>query len=161
MLPPEDDVDRIMAIMDAAFDPAFGEAWTRRQVEDSLLTGHCHYIIVAADGQISTDNNPTGSLSQPAGFALSRTGFGEEELLLFAVAPEFRNKGLGAAMLRVLGRTVGERGVARLLLEMRDGNPAESLYRSFGFEPIGRRPKYYRTPDGTRIDAITFACELQ
>lgn len=160
MLPPVDDVDRIMAIMGAAFDPAFGEAWTRRQVEDSLLTGHCHYILITADGGVSTDGNPADSSSQAAGFALSRTGFGEEELLLFAVAPEFRNKGLGAAMLRELDRTVRERGVSRLLLEMRDGNPAESVYRTFGFQPIGRRPKYYRTPDGAQIDAITFACDL-
>lgn len=161
MLPPADDVDRIMAIMGAAFDPAFGEAWTRRQVEDSLLTGHCHYILITADGEISTDRYPAETSSPPAGFALSRTGFGEEELLLFAVSPEFRNKGLGAAMLRELDRSVRERGASRILLEMRDGNPAESVYRTFGFEPIGRRPKYYRTPDGSQIDAITFACDLQ
>ena len=44
-----------------------------------------------------------------------------------------------------------------MFLEMRDGNPAESLYRINGFTPIGRRPKYYRTSQGDRIDAITFS----
>jgi ribosomal-protein-alanine N-acetyltransferase len=43
---------------------------------------------------------------------------------------------------------------------MRDGNPAESLYRHHGFAPIGRRPKYYRTTDGERIDAITFSRDM-
>lgn len=152
---PADDVDRIMQVMDAAFDPAFGEAWTRRQVEDSLLLGHCHYILIGADGQLAASGE------EAAGFALSRTGFGEEELLLFAVDPRFRKRGLGTALLRELDRNVRARGVTRLLLEMRDGNPAASVYRAFGFTPIGRRPKYYRTPDGTLIDAITFACDLE
>ncbi|MEO0057507.1 MAG: hypothetical protein RIT17_960, partial [Pseudomonadota bacterium] len=29
-------IDRIMAVMEAAFDPAYGEAWNRRQVADAL-----------------------------------------------------------------------------------------------------------------------------
>ena len=42
MTAPLDDLDRLRAVMTAAFDPAFGEAWTRRQVEDALLIGNCH-----------------------------------------------------------------------------------------------------------------------
>jgi len=37
MIQVPDDVDRIMAVMHAAFPPDFGEAWTRRQVEDAQL----------------------------------------------------------------------------------------------------------------------------
>ena len=37
-----DDLDRIMAVMDAAFDPAWAEAWTRRQVGDSLALPSTH-----------------------------------------------------------------------------------------------------------------------
>jgi [ribosomal protein S18]-alanine N-acetyltransferase len=44
---------------------------------------------------------------------------------------------------------------------MRRGNPAASLYRSFGFEPIGERPNYYRTASGNRIDAITFSYAIE
>lgn len=148
-----DDVDRIMAIMDAAFDPAFGEAWNRRQVEDALLFGNCHYLFVGADGG-------DGTTGPAAGFSLSRTGFGEEELLLFAIAPEYRMKGHGRTLLQYFAKAAKSRGVERLLLEMRRGNPAEHLYRSFGFMPIGERPNYYSTPDGNRIDAITFAYEF-
>jgi ribosomal-protein-alanine N-acetyltransferase len=43
---------------------------------------------------------------------------------------------------------------------MRRGNPAERLYRTFGFTIIGERKDYYRTPQGTRIDAMTFAYEM-
>jgi ribosomal-protein-alanine N-acetyltransferase len=52
------------------------------------------------------------------------------------------------------------RSAERVFLEMRYNNPAAEIYRSIGFEPIGRRRDYYRLPDGTKIDAITFACEL-
>ena len=150
-----DDIDRIMAVMDAAFDPVFGEAWTRRQIEDSLMIGTCHYGLV--DGSGGTP--PPGA--DAAGFWLSRHSFGEEELLLFAVAPAFRRRGLGLAMLEALVDAVRGRGARRLLLEMRRGNPAEALYRRVGFCPVGERPQYYRGPDGTRVDAITFAKPIE
>ena len=149
-----DDLDRIMAVMQAAFDPAFGEAWTRRQVEDSLLLGNCHYLLIAADGAEPSPGEDA------AGFALSRHGFEEEELLLFAVRPEHRGRGIGRALLARFADSARKRGAARLLLEMRRGNTAEYLYRSFGFEPIGLRPDYYRQADGSRVDAITFAMNL-
>lgn len=146
-----DDVDRIMAVMEAAFDPAYGEAWNRRQVEDALVVGNCHYLLAWPGGFSSDADAP------PAGFCLSRHGFEEEELLLFAVAPEFRGQGVGRAMLERFAAEAQARGARRLLLEMRRGNPAERLYIRFGFVPIGQRPNYYRAADGSRIDAITFA----
>lgn len=155
MIPAVDDIDRIMAVMASAFDPEYGEAWTRRQIEDALLLGNCFYDIIGIDGTSPAHGSPA------AGFSLSRYGVEEEELLLFAVAPEHRCKGLGHAMLARLAEAANERGAQRLLLEMRRGNPAESLYRSFGFEPIGQRPNYYRTASGGRIDAITFSCPIE
>lgn len=153
MIPPGDDLDRIMAVMEAAFDPVFGEAWSRRQVEDALLIGNCHYGLLDAFGA------PVAEGAEPAGFFLSRAGFDEEELLLLAVDPRFRRRGIGRALLEQFAGRARERGARRLLLEMREGNPAELLYRDFGFIPIGHRPNYYRGPEGTRIAAITFACE--
>lgn len=154
MSAPVDDIDRLMAVMQTAFDPAFGEAWTRRQVEDSLLLGRCHYLLIAPGG------GEPGPDEDAAGFALSRTGFEEEELLLFAVAPQYRRLGLGRILLGRFRDAARTRGARQLLLEMRRGNPAEHLYRGFGFAPIGERPKYYRTPGGEKLDAVTFACPL-
>jgi hypothetical protein len=82
-----DDLDRIMAVMETAFDPAYGEAWTRRQVDDALAFGNCHYRLIGADGL------PPAAGASAAGFALSRFTFDEEELLLFAIVP--RNSGAG------------------------------------------------------------------
>lgn len=151
MNPPQDDLDALMGVMEAAFEPRYGEAWNRRQVEDALILGNCHYLL----------GNKAGEAPQPgevvAGFSLSRMGYEEEELLLFAVSPAFRGQGAGAKLLARFASAAKLRGAKRLLLEMRDGNPAERLYRGFGFKPIGRRANYYNPRSGPRIDAITFA----
>lgn len=150
---PVDDIDRIMAIMTAAFDPAFGEAWNRHQLEDALLVGNCHYLLIAVNGAEPQPGEPA------AGFCLSRHGYEEEELLLFAVDPKYRRRGLGAALLALFASTAQSRGAQRLLLEMRQDNPAEHLYRRFGFSQVGHRAGYYRAPGGARFDALTFSCD--
>jgi [ribosomal protein S18]-alanine N-acetyltransferase len=147
---PPDDIDRLMAVMQTAFPPEYGEAWTRRQVEDALLLGHTFYALLAGHG-----DEPQGD-EAAAAFFLSRHGFEEEELLLLAVDPAHRRKGLASRLLDRLVHDARARGAQRLLLEMRRGNPAELLYRAHGFVPIGERLKYYRTPGGERLDAITF-----
>lgn len=149
-----DHVDRIMAVMAAAFEPEYGEAWTRRQVEDALLLGNCHAYLATCTGEGAGDEDAV------AGFSLSRTGYEEEELLLFGVLPEHRRQGIGMAILQGLAKRAKARGAQRLLLEMRKGNPAETLYRSFGFIVIGERKDYYRTTFGNRIDAVTFALDI-
>lgn len=149
-----DDIDRIMAVMQAAFDPLYGEAWNRRQVEDAMVFGHTHYLLAGMDGEDPADDAAVG-------FSLSRYGFEEEELLLFAVHPDHRGKGIGTRLLARFAETAKRRGAQRLLLEMRRGNPAERLYRGFRFVQIGERPKYYRQGNGESIDALTFSCPLE
>ena len=147
MIVPYDDLDRIMAVMSASFDPSFGEAWNRRQVEDALVMGNCHYGLAFAGESC-------------AGFFLSRSGVDEEELLLLAVTPEFRGEGHGAQLLEEFLAGARARGAARALLEMRRGNSAEQLYLRRNFVQIGMRPNYYRGANDVQIDALTFACEL-
>jgi len=148
-------LDRIMAVMEAAFDPAYGEAWNRRQVADALGLPSTHALVVDAAGELIPDGPATSAA--PAGFVLTRHVLDEEELLLIAVAPGARRRGVGAALIDHLFQIARTRGTARIFLEMRRGNPAIHLYRKFGFEPIGERRNYYRMANGERIDAITFA----
>jgi len=147
LIAPADDLDRIMEVMVAAFDPAYGEAWNRRQVEDALLTGHCHYRLAFHQGQC-------------AGFFLSRATLDEEELLLLAVSPQYRRMGIGQKLVDAYVAGARNRGVAHLFLEMRKGNTAEGLYLKNGFKPVGLRPNYYRSASGDRIDALTFTFKL-
>lgn len=149
-------VDGIMAIMEKAFDPAYGEAWNRQQVADALALPSTHALLINRAGKpFDTANGHA-----PAGFVLTRHGADEEELLLIAVDPQFRGRGLGKALIAQMFDAARKRSVSRIFLEMRRGNPAEQLYLKSGFQPIGQRPNYYRLSDGSRVDAITFGCTI-
>ncbi len=148
------DLDQLMSVMSAAFDPHWREAWTRQQVENSLSMPHTYAILVDAERQLLDGTN------QASGFILARRAPGEEELLLIGVRPEARRKGLGRALIDYFTTIAREAGAENVFLEMRANNPAEGLYRACGFKPIGRRRDYYRTLDGTALDAITFSRKL-
>lgn len=153
-----EDIDHIMAIMAKAFEPHWGEAWTRRQISDSLILPTTFYQLIGPDGApLSHKGAESASAS---GFTLTRNISGEEELLLIAVTPENRGRGLGRKLLNLLSEDALSRGATRLFLEMRSNNPAERLYRAMGFLPVGNRKDYYRLKDGNRLDAITFSLVL-
>lgn len=145
-----DPLDQIMEVMEASFDPAYGEAWSRKQVSDALTMGNCRYLLVDDRGAA-----PEGLPA--AGFLLSRQAADEEELLLIAVRPQSRRKGLASILIERLLDEARLRGVTRVFLEMREGNPAGRLYESHGFAPVGRRSNYYRRGVNRGIDAITFS----
>jgi [ribosomal protein S18]-alanine N-acetyltransferase len=141
------DLSEVMATMDAAFDPSFGEAWTRSQCSGILVLSGVWLLLARRDGEA-------------AGFALARAVADEAELLLLAVQPRHRGAGVGRALLDAVADEAQARGAARLHLEMRDGNPAAFLYAGAGFTEVGRRARYYRGRDGRSFDAITLACPL-
>ena len=146
-------VSHIMTVMEGAFDPAFGEAWNRRQVSDALTLPSTHALVIDTRG-LPIDPGPDAN--RPAGFVLTRHAADEEEILLIAVLPEHRGQGFGQELIEQLFSQSRARGVTKVFLEMRRGNPAEYLYLKSGFEPIGMRRDYYRLVDGGRVDAITF-----
>lgn len=154
MMPSAAHIDRVMAVMEAAFDPAFGEAWNRRQITDALTMPATHILVVDADGTPIPDG--PDHAGTPAGFVLTRHVLDEEELLLIAVVPGCRRRGIGSVLIDHLFTAARTRGITRIYLEMRRGNPAIHLYHKLGFEPIGERRNYYRLANGERIDAITF-----
>jgi len=139
------ELDDVMSIMIASFDPRYGEAWTRIQCAGILpMTGVGLKIARTAD-------------HAPAGFCLFRTIAGEAELLLLAVQPEQRRQGVGRRLLDEFVRAARASGASQLHLEVRANNPAIDMYRAAGFAPVGRRSNYYNGDDGARFDAITLA----
>ena len=154
MTVPATDIDKLMEVMEQAFDPHFREAWTRRQVEDSLLLPSTYMLLANSDGE------PCKHAEVASGFVLARQAADEVELLLIAVNPEARGKGVGTRLLDRFFESARHRGAAKVFLEMRAGNPAETLYRKAGFEQIGIRRDYYRTVIGTSLDALTFGKNL-
>jgi len=68
----------------------------------------------------------------------------EAHITTFGVHPDHRRKGIGRRLLLQLAEVALELGSARMTLEVRLGNePAQALYRSFGFAVSGRRVAYY------------------
>lgn len=144
-----EDLDAVMEIMEAAFGNQFGEAWTRSQCAGILPMAGV-FLMLADDGA-------TGSA---VGFSLFRSVANESELLLLAVAPNHRRRGVGRRLLQDFLGHARTDGIRRVHLEVRDGNPAIHMYRHAGFEPVGRRRNYYRGRDGNQFDALTFALEI-
>lgn len=143
--------DAIMRIMDTAFDPVFGEAWTRSQLLGALVLPDTRYVLIDEDGHLSPSD-----FDRIAGFALLRRVLDEEELLLIAVRPESRGRGLGARLIDRVVETAADLRCSKIFLEMRDDNPARHLYHAHGFRPVGLRRDYYSGRDGKRRNAITF-----
>lgn len=141
------DLPLVDSIMQAAFDPRYGEAWTRGQCLGILAMPGVWLTIASIEGV-------------PAGFALTRLVVDEAELLLLATVPSVRNRGVGGALLRSAMRDAKENGAVRMHLEVRSGNEAIRLYRTAGFDKVGERRGYYRGPNSQVFDAITFGRSL-
>lgn len=137
-----DDLDDVMRIMGGAFQPCFGEAWTRSQ---------CAGILPMSGVNLTIADDDRG----PAGFSLARCVADEAELLLIAVDPASQRSGIGQSLLDNFIATVRHWGATKLHLEVRDGNPAVAMYRAAGFIPAGRRRNYYHGADGRAYDAVT------
>lgn len=148
-LPVAEAARRIMPVMNTAFDPAFGEAWTEGQLRSMLVMPRCHSFVLYQE--ISRSNQET------IGFACTRIAVDSAELLLLAIGPENRRQNLGRMLLKRVLRHSRAAGCTSLFLEARENNPALHLYMALGFTPIGRRPHYYTGKDGKKFDAVTLS----
>ena len=136
------DAGAVMRVMEAAFDPAYGEAWSMAQLL-TLFALPTARVCLARAGDT------------PCGFSAARIAGPESELLLLAVDPEWRGHGVGRRLLDDWQAWAAQEGASDYFLEMRADNDAIHLYRSAGFIQCGRRPDYYRGKDGIVRDAVT------
>jgi [ribosomal protein S18]-alanine N-acetyltransferase len=141
------DLQCVAALMAAAFDPRFGEAWTPAQCMGVLSLPGIWLTLAEADGDA-------------CGFALVRSAADEAELLLLAVDPRTRRRGVGSALLAAAIAESAARNIRRLHLEVRAGNDAVNLYQKIGFRKVGVRRGYYRGNDGHVFDAHTFSLDV-
>ena len=137
------DIALVDTLMAAAFDPRFGEAWTRNQALGVMAMPGVRLTLALLD-------------DEPAGFALVRSVADEAELLLLAVDPTYRRCGVATALLRGIVDDGRAGGVADLHLEVRAGNDAVRLYTAHGFAKVGERRGYYRGKTGQVYDAHTY-----
>lgn len=136
-----------MAVMSAAFDPRFGEAWTASQLAGFMSLPRVTLSLARLD-------------QATLGFALFRYIADEAELLLIAVDPRWRNRGVGDALLRNCIIKARKSNVIMLHIEVRENNRAIKFYERAGFEHVHNRPAYYKGSDGTYYDALSFKLSL-
>lgn len=80
----------------------------------------------------------------------------QADVMNVAVSPALRRRGIARALFAELERRLLE--IDELFLEVRASNSgAIALYRTLGFEQVGRRPNYYLDP---REDALILRKEL-
>jgi ribosomal-protein-alanine N-acetyltransferase len=95
------------------------------------------------------------------GFAVSRMGADEAEILSIAIDARHRGRGLSRNLLLThLGHLAG-RGIRRIFLEVEENNaPARRLYERAGFSVVGRRERYYRQENGEQLNALLMRRDL-
>lgn len=127
-----DDLDPVHAIEVASFS----DPWRREAFRDLILGGSAR-VVVAVTGKDSV-----------VGYAVSYAAADEAEIANVAVSPAARRGGVGGALVDHVLADIRARGALTAFLEVRASNSgALALYASRGFTEVGRRAKYYQSPD--------------
>lgn len=120
--------------------------WTAGIFADCLRVGY-HCTILELDFVV-------------VGYGIIASGAGEAHLLNLCIGAEFRNRGLGRALLANLMASAATAGAGVVFLEVRPANTAAiRLYEAMGFEQSGLRPGYYQSAAG-REDALVMRRHL-
>ncbi|MGH9885002.1 MAG: ribosomal protein S18-alanine N-acetyltransferase [bacterium] len=126
---------------------AFSDPWSEKSFRDALA--HPSIYFAAARGSART----------LLGYVVAWFVADEGQIANLAVAPSAWGAGIGGALLDAALREAALRETEQVYLEVRDSNErARSLYRSRGFEEVGRRRAYYRRPVE---DAIVLRCKVE
>lgn len=77
---------------------------------------------------------------------------GEGQVTNVATHPDYRRRGLAAAVLDAMLREARARALFEVTLEVRESNVgAIALYEKFGFVTVGKRPRFYTHPTETAL----------
>ena len=109
-------------------------------------------MLIARHVQSTVESSPI------IGYIVARETAGELHINNFAVRPEYRRLGIGAALLDRVLQEARRRKANAAFLEVRSGNhAARALYEKSGFRAIARRANYYSDP---REDAVVMSLTL-
>lgn len=145
----EADLDWVMATELLAYDFPWSRSGFEKALDDGLSYVFCN------------------SQQRLLGYAFFLTVLDEVHLLNFCVHPRFHRQGIGRCALASLMQHFTLTDYTRMLLEVRESNPAIALYQALGFQCDGVRRDYYRAQafeNGdwveAREDAILMSCAL-
>ncbi len=112
----------------------FSVPWSANSLREELNSPFANYFSVTVDGKF-------------AGYGGFLSLSGEGEITRIAVLPQYRRQGLGRKLMEAMMTRARELALETVFLEVRESNtPAITLYESFGFDRVGRRPDYYENP---------------
>jgi len=102
-----------------------------------------------------------GSPVEMVGFIVGQLAADQAEILTLGVRADRQRHGIGRRLVEAMARAVKKAEARRLFLEVATGNAAAlGLYKSLGFQEVGRRNAYYQKPAGPAEDALTLALDL-
>lgn len=126
------DLEEIKDILVSDFD----DFWTYSILKDELNCSSSHYIVAKLNNDI-------------VGFCGIKVVLDSADIMNIVVKKDFRNLGIGTALLNEIITLCSSLNLSSITLEVRKDNEyAISLYRNFGFETLGVRKKYYNGIDG-------------
>ena len=129
---------------------------TRADVEALLdLQARCFGVDAWSRGQVEEELGRPGGIflvdDTLRGFVIGWVVFDDLHLLQIATAPEVRRSGVAGELQAALFSAA--RLASQAFLEVRaDNEPAITFYVRHGWQPIGRRPRYY----ADAVDAVVF-----
>jgi [ribosomal protein S18]-alanine N-acetyltransferase len=116
-----------------------GKVWVAEQVLEAPLEYRSPFPVPVADFV-----QPAG-VHAVVGVIVVWLIVDEAHIATLAVHPKLRREGIAMKLLCTTLRDAAMEGMISALLEVRAGNEAaQDLYRKFGFEVVGHRPRYYQ-----------------
>lgn len=123
-----DDVSEVYDIERLSFETPWSEETLTYEVEKNLFS---KYVVAKIDGVV-------------VGYGGMWIIIDEAHITNIAVHPEYRGIHIGDKILKALIDTSQNMGIYAMTLEVRKTNiAAQNLYKKYGFEVAGVRPKYY------------------
>ncbi len=137
-----EDIDAVLAIERSAYP----FPWSQANFTDSLAAGYSAWCCRVDAALI--------------GYAVMMLVLDEAHLLNVTIAPDWQRLGYGRLAMHHVFDVARGHGAMRMFLEVRPSNASGAgLYRTLGFETVGRRRGYYPARDG-REDAVVMALTL-
>lgn len=126
----ESDIEAIVSMEKAVFS----DAWTAKGIRDTYNQSHAFVMTAEVENKL-------------AGYCIVYFVLDEGEIARIAVDNCFRRQGVGRKLLEQVENTCKEKGIIRLMLDVRESNEsARAFYKSLGFKEDGVRRNFYEMP---------------
>jgi [ribosomal protein S18]-alanine N-acetyltransferase len=125
------DAEHIAAMSRDFIEEGLGWGWTPARVAHSIRNRATNVVIAQSGTDI-------------AGFGIMKYLDDDAHLLLFAVKPFYRRRGVGSGLLRWLEQSATTAGIEMIFVEARESNrAARSFYQAQGYRELTVLKGYY------------------